>query len=148
MPTSTTHASKWTTAVAVVAFSLTMPAFSQNGPKNLVSPTYRAPATQGTVLHTLTQKEVNRLAATAESRADHMKIAGYYAAKADSLDAEAAGYEQAAAAYRNGPIVKNLMASNTAPRYEFFATRLREQAKANRALAASHDQMATVAGLK
>lgn len=144
MTSSITRASKWTVA-AVAAFGLALPAFSQIGPKNFVSPTYRGAAAAP---HVLTQREVNRLAATAETRADHLKIAAYYTTKANWQDAQATGYEEAAATLRNGPIVKNLMAPNTAPRYEFIATRLRDQAKSNRALAASHDEMATVASLR
>ena len=147
MTSSIARASKWTVA-AVAAFGLALPAFSQIGPKNFVSPTYRAPAVEAAAPHALTQREVNRLAATAETRADHLKIAAYYNAKANWQNAQAAGYEEAAATLRNGPIVKNLMAPDTAPRYEFVATRLREQAKSNRALAASHDEMATVASLR
>jgi hypothetical protein len=73
---------------------------------------------------------------------DHGRIAAYCKAKADSLDAQAAGYEQAASTYRNGPVVKNLMAPNTAARYDSMAKGLREQAQSNRELAASHEQMA------
>jgi hypothetical protein len=71
-----------------------------------------------------------------------MKIAGYYLAKADTLEAQAAAYEEAAAAYRHGPVVKNLMSPTTAARYDFIAKGFREEAKSDRALAASHEQMA------
>jgi hypothetical protein len=64
----------------------------------------------------LTRKEVKKLIATAKSPEDHLKLAGYYKARVEKLDAEAAGYEQAAAGYRTGPVVKNLMAPNTAAR--------------------------------
>ncbi|HEY6290132.1 MAG TPA: hypothetical protein VI455_01030 [Terriglobia bacterium] len=71
-----------------------------------------------------------------------MKLAAYYNAKADRLDAEGAAYEEAAAAYRHGPIVKNLMAPNTPARYDYFAKEFREEAKSARALAASQEEMA------
>jgi hypothetical protein len=78
----------------------------------------------------------------AKTPEDHMRIAAYCKAKAESLDAQAAGYEQAAATYRNGPVVKNLMAPNTAARYDSTAKGYRQEAQANRELAASHEQMA------
>jgi len=81
----------------------------------------------------------------AKTPADHERIAAYYDAKADRLNAEAAEYEQAAAAYRNGPVVKNLTAPNTAARYDSIAKRLRREAQSNRELAASHEQLATTA---
>lgn len=83
----------------------------------------------------------------AKTPEDHGRIAAYCKAKADSLDAQAAGYEQAAASYRNGPVVKNLMAPNTAARYDSMAKGLREQAQSNRELAASHEQMAKDAAM-
>lgn len=151
MPTSIIQSLKWTAAFAIALFGLSMvpyaraaqPEASQNGPKNLMSPTYRAPAVPAAVSKEFTKKDAKRLATTAESREDHLKLAGYYKAEADRLDAKASGYEDAAAAYRNGPMVKNLMAPTTAPRYEFLAKGFREEATSNRAVAASHEQMAT-----
>ena len=93
----------------------------------------------------LTNKGAKRLAATAESRTDHLELMKFYTAKADRLETQAAGYEQAAAAYRNGPTSKNLMAPTTAGRYEFFAKTMRDEAKSSRALAASHERMALIA---
>jgi hypothetical protein len=147
---TTSNASKWTTTAAIALFgfaSAVQPTFSQIGPKNLVSPTYRAPAVENVVREGLTNKEAKRLVATAESRTDHLKLAAFYTAKADSLEARAAGYEEAAAAYKNGPMVKNLMSPTTAGRYGFLANAMREEAKTNRALAASHEGMALTASL-
>jgi hypothetical protein len=117
------------------------PAF-QRGPKNLMSPTYRAPVAQAVVPQELTWREVKQLTATAESAAEHLKLASYYQAKADKFNAQGAGYEQAAATYRHGPMVKNLMAPTTPGRYEFFAKGFRDEAKSNRSLAAAHEEMA------
>lgn len=89
----------------------------------------------------LTRGEVKNLTATAKSPEDHLTIARYYRAEANGLDAQAAGYEEAAANLRNGPFVKNFIAPSTAARWEFAATGFREEAKADRALAASHDEM-------
>lgn len=150
MRTSIPHVGEWTAAAAIALLGLAwavQPAFSQSGPKNLAAPTYRAPAAQAAVAQGLTKKEVNRLSATAQTREDHLKVAGYYKAEADKLDAQATGYEEAAATYRRGPNVKNLIAPTTAGRYEFFAKRFREEARSNRALATSHEQMAAVATL-
>jgi hypothetical protein len=108
--------------------------------------TYRAPAARTAAPRELTRNDIKKLMATTESAADHLKLARYYRGKADGLDAQAAGYEEAAAAYTHGPIVKNLMAPNTAARYEFFAKGFREQAKADRDLAASHEKSANSAG--
>ena len=118
------------------------PANFQRGPKNLMSPTYQAPPAQPAVPHELTRKEVKRLTATAELAADHLKLARYYGVKADRLDANAAAYETAAATYRNGLIVKNLMAPTTPGRYEFLAKGFREEAMSDRVLGVSHEQMA------
>ena len=146
---TTSKASKWTTtAFALFGFAFAVqPAFSQIGPKNFVSPTYRTPIVQNFVREGLTNKEAKRLAAIAESRTDHLKLAAFYTAKADSLEARAAGYEEAAAAHKNGPMVKNLMSPTTAGRYGFLAKAMREEAKTNRALAASHEGMARIANL-
>ena len=78
----------------------------------------------------------------AKTPQDHARIAAYYKAKAENLDSQAAGYEQAAATYRNGLVVKNIMAPNTAARYEAMAKGYRQEAQANRELAASQEQMA------
>ena len=116
-----------------------------HGPKNLMSPTYRPPAVQAVVPHEMTRREAKRLTRTAESAADHLKLARYYRAEANKFDANGAVYEKAAAKYRNGPNVKNLMAPTTPGRYEFFAKGFREEARTNYALAVSHEEMARVA---
>jgi hypothetical protein len=146
----TSRVSNWTTAAAMALFgfaSAAQPAFSQIGPKNLVSPTYRGPAAQAVVHKGLTDREAKRLAATAETRSDHLTLAEFYTAKAVRLEAQAIGYEEAAASYRSAPNVKNLMSPTTPGRYEFFAKEMRTQAKSNRAIAASHEQMAVIASL-
>ena len=128
--------------LAAVSAWAAQPTAFQRGPKNLMSPTYRASVAQAVVSQELTPKEVKRLTATAESAADHLKLASYYHAKADILNAQGAGYEQTAATYRHGPMVKNLMAPTTPGRYEFFAKRFRDEAKSNRSLAEAHEEMA------
>lgn len=154
MFTSIKHKSKWTMVGAIALFGLFLgtvrearaaePGCSQNGPmiKNLMALTYRAPCAQASVPQGLTAKQAKRLAATAELREDHLKVARYYNTEADRLNAQAGGYEEAAAAYRRGPFVKNLMAPSTPGRYEFLAKGLRDEAKSDRALAAPHEEMA------
>lgn len=120
------------------------PAVDQRGPvvKNFMSLTYRAGGYQPAASHEFTRREVHKLTVAAKTAEDHLKLARYYSEKADLLDAQGAGYEEAAAAYRNGPSVKNLMAPNAAARYAYFAQEFRKQAKSARALAASHQEMA------
>ena len=111
-------------------------------PKNLASPTYRAPVFQA-VPEEFTKKDAKRLAAPAESTADHMKLANFYRGEAEALDAKGTAYEQAAMNLRSGQFVKNVTAPGTAGRWEFAAKGFREEAASNRAIAASHEAMAT-----
>jgi hypothetical protein len=90
----------------------------------------------------LTKSEVKKLAAAAKSPEDHRTVARFYKAEANGLDAQAAGYEDAAATLRNGPLVKNSTSPATPGRFEFAAKGIREEAKADRGLAASHEEMA------
>lgn len=90
----------------------------------------------------LTRGEVKKLAATAKYPEDHLTIARFYRAQANGLDAQAAGYESASANLRNGPVVKNFTSFTTAGRLAFAAKGLREEARADRALGASHEEMA------
>jgi len=110
--------------------------------KNLMSPSYRPPADQLTGAQKLTKKEIQKLTATAETARDHLRIAHYWEGEAERLEAQASGYEEAVALIRRGPVVKNLMAPNTAARYEFVAKGFREQARSDRAQAAWHGRMA------
>ena len=117
---------------------------AERGPyvKNLMSPTYRTPAAPLATQKELTKRDVKWLTKTAETREDHLKIARFWMAEAKKLEAQAAGYEYAAAAFRRGPVVRNLTASNTAARWEFFAKALRNEATSDLARAASHEEMA------
>jgi len=87
-------------------------------------------------------KDLRAALKAAKTPEDHARIAAYYTAKAGSLDSQAAGYEQAAANARNAPVVKNIMAPNTAARYEAMAKGYRQEAQSNREMAASQEQMA------
>ena len=90
-------------------------------------------------------KDLKSALKAAKTSEDSGRIAAYCKAKAERLDAEAAGYEQAAETYRNGPLVKNITAPNTAARYDYIAKGFREEAQSNRELAASQEQLPTVA---
>jgi hypothetical protein len=90
----------------------------------------------------LTKGAVKKLAATARTPEDHLTVARFYRGEANGLDAKAEGYELAAANLRNGPVVKNFTSPTTAGRYEFAAKEFRDEAKADHALAASHEEMA------
>jgi hypothetical protein len=118
------------------------PAAYQRGPKNLMSPTYRATTATVAIPKELTKKDVKRLEASAETAADHAKIANFYLGEAGRLEAKAAAYENAAAAVRRQPVAKNFAAPGTPARWEFVAKGFRKEAVSNRAAAAAHDRMA------
>ena len=92
--------------------------------------------------YVMNDRDLRSALKAAKTPEDHERVAAYCQFKAERLDAKAAGYEEAARAYRNEPVVKNLTAPNTAARYESIAKRLRQEAQSNRELAASHEQMA------
>jgi hypothetical protein len=121
---------------------------SENAPmvKNLRAYTSHCIGAPAAEPHRLTKKEVKRLTLTAKSAKDHLTIAHYYEAEADRLDSLAAGYEEAAAAYRQSPAAKNLVSPTTAARYDYLAKGFREEANSDRILAASQEQMAKNAG--
>lgn len=110
--------------------------------KNLMSPTYRPPTAPLGTQKELTKKDIKRLTETAETREDHLRVARFWAAEANQLEAQAAGYENAAAALRRGPVAKNLAAPSTAARWEFLVQGLRGEARSDRTRSASQEQMA------
>ena len=110
-------------------------------PKNVAPLNYRVHISQ-VVVPEFTKKDAKRLAATAESAADHLKLAKFYRGEAEALQAKGASYEQAATTLRDGPFVKNLAAGSTAARWKFEAKGFRDEAASNYALAASHEEMA------
>ena len=95
-------------------------------------------------LYITNEKDLRSALKAATTPEDHERIAAYYGVKADRLDAQAAEYEADARAYRNGPVVKNLTAPNTAARYEAIAKRLRQEAQSSRERAAMHERIANV----
>ncbi len=150
MKTSKTFAT-WIPAVAIALFGLfigtvreAQAVVAPNTPmvKNLMAPTYRTPSAPPVVAKEMNKKDAKRLAAIAELPKEHLKLAHFYTAEANRLDALTTGYEKAAAAYRKRPASKTFAAPTTAGRYEFFAEGFRTEAKTNRALATSHERMA------
>jgi hypothetical protein len=123
MLTSIGNGSKSMTVAAIALFGVftaldlraAAPA-SQDTPlvKNLMSLTYRTPAAAPTP-QSLTAKEAKKLARTAETSQDHLRLAEFYSSRANALDAAATGYAQTAAAYRNAPSGRRarLPATNT-----------------------------------
>lgn len=112
---------------------------ASEGPKNFAAPTYRAPEVQAS--HELTKRDIRKLTKTAETAADHRRIAQFYRSEANWLDALGTAYEKAAASYRTGPQVKNLGSPATAARWEFAARGFHKDSEADHALADSHEQM-------
>ena len=151
---------KWATSLAIALFGFSLGAAgdaraadlscSENTPmaKNLRAYTSHCTGAPAAEAPQLTKKEIKRLTVTAESAGDHLKIAHYYEAEANRLDAQAAGYEEAVADYRRSPAPKNLMSPTAAAHYEYQARGFREEAKADRTLAATQEQMAKNATAK
>ncbi len=99
----------------------------------------------------LTKKEVEKLTATAKTPEEHLRLSQYFTREADRLDAESREHEKLAEEYRNSPssqamAAKSPMGPRTAAHCEFFAKATREAADKADELAASHLQMARVAG--
>ena len=99
-------------------------------------------ACEGTGPKQLTKGAVKKLAVGARTPGDHLTVARFYRAEADRHDAMAAGYGLAAANLRHVPVAKNLAAPGAASRYEFVAKGFRDAARDDRAVAATHEQMA------
>ncbi|HYL98425.1 MAG TPA: hypothetical protein VEZ90_05675 [Blastocatellia bacterium] len=98
----------------------------------------------------LTEKQAKALAATAETKADHTKLAAYYTLEADKLESDAKHHEELADVYRTtggGTALggKNAGAGSvtrTAAHCVDIAKSLHDAAKSTRELAADHEQMA------
>lgn len=84
----------------------------------------------------LTDKQAKALAATAETKADHEKLAAYFESKATSYEAEAKDHKDIARVYQD------TARTGGAEHCNAEATRLRKAADDARALAAEHRQMA------
>jgi hypothetical protein len=87
-------------------------------------------------------KDLKSALKAAKTAQDHERISAYYKTRAEQLDTQAAEYQQSAASLRNGPVVKNITAPNTAARYDAMAQGLHQQAQSQRDLAATQEQVA------
>lgn len=146
MLTSLRNGSKWIAAAGILAL------FGQGAPLMaglLVLPNrpqyVPAPKSQQ-----LSRKELKKMTVAAKTSEQHLRLARYFQAEANGFDAENAAYAAAAARYRSGPAVKNLIAPTAVARYDSIANEFRSQATSARRLAESHRQMAqnAVAQLK
>ncbi len=93
----------------------------------------------------ISRDQLKELISTARTPDDHEKIARYYRAEADRLEAEATEHEELAAIYRrkkDAIAEKHPMSGRTAAHCDYFAKSMREAAKADRQLAADHESMA------
>lgn len=97
----------------------------------------------------LTEKQAQALAATAETKADHMKLAAYYNLEADKLESDANHHEELAGVYRTtgggtggGKNAGAGTVSRTEGHCADIAKSLRDAAKSTRELASEHEQMA------
>lgn len=93
----------------------------------------------------LKPNEVKALVASANTPADHMKLARHYMAMAAKHEAEAQEHEVLAAEYTKNAqfgASKHPMAPNTAEHCKYYAEHCRNAAKEMRAMAAAHEGMA------
>ncbi len=96
----------------------------------------------------LSEKQAKNLAATAETRAEHAKLAAYYNSEADQFESEARRHAELADVYKTtGGVAlggKNSGTGNstrTSGHCDAISKSLQDAAKSARELAADHDQM-------
>jgi len=98
----------------------------------------------------LSKKEVKALIASAKTKEDHLKLADYYKAETERLEAAAKDHDEMAEMYRKNPTpmaVKHPEAIGEGHCHE-MARRYREAAAKAQELAAMHEQLATTAEQK
>lgn len=96
---------------------------------------------------TLTKKELKALIASAKTKDDHQKLADYYKAETERLEAEAKDHDEMAEAYKKNPspmAVKHPEAIGEGHCHE-MARRFREAAAQAQELAGMHGDMAKAA---
>jgi len=103
----------------------------------------RTPTCQVPAPHELTKRDIKKLAATAKSPEDHLKIAAFYTTHADNLENQAAANEEAAAEDRRNGGAKNMMSPTMPGHLEYLAKTYRKEAKSDRDQAAAQRQLAT-----
>ena len=112
----------------------------------LLSLVRTSPVTAGSK-PTLTKKELKALIASAKTKEDHQKLADYYKAETERLEAEAKDHDEMAEAYKQSPspmAVKHPEALGEGHCHE-MARRFREAASQAKELAGMHEDMAKAA---
>ena len=123
MNTGILKAALLTTAVAVLTVFVSVPAGAKDKP--------------------LTKSEVKALIATAETKAEHERIAQYFDAEAAKYDTEAKEHAELAGVYQKStPSAKPPGPSQTFNHCDSLSKSLQKAADDARALAAEHRQMA------
>ena len=89
---------------------------------------------------TLPAHEIESLVDSADTKADHLKLAGHYAAEAEQLQQDSARHERMAARYKRFP--PKARPQRLARHCEDLATSLQNAAKAADQLSAAHREMA------
>jgi hypothetical protein len=122
-------------SVLSLAFVLTAAAFAQTSP---------APKPEH-----LSKQQLNTLIATANTPAEHERIANYYQAKAVDYLAQAKEHEEMIAAYKANTVLSNdKNQASTINHCEYFVTTFKALADNSQDLAAIHERMAKEAPVR
>jgi hypothetical protein len=124
-------------SVLSLAFAITVAAFGQT------------PSTPQPKPEHLSKQQLNTLIATANTPAEHERIAQYYQAKALDYLAQAKEHEAMVAAYKaNSSLSNNKNQASTISHCEYFVTTFKALAENSQDLAALHERMAKEAPQK
>jgi hypothetical protein len=124
-------------SVLSLAFAITVAAFGQTTSTPQSKPEH------------LSKQQLNTLIATANTQADHERIAQYYRAKAVDYLAQAKEHEAMVAAYKaNSSMSTNKNRASTISHCEYFAKTFQALADNSQELATLHERMAQEAPQK
>ena len=124
-------------SVLSLAFAISVAAFGQT------------PSTQQPKPEHLSKRQLNTLIATANTSAEHERIAQYYRAKALDYLAQAKEHEAMVAAYKaNSSLSNDKNQASTISHCEYFVTTFKALAENSQDLAALHERMAKEAPQK
>jgi hypothetical protein len=124
-------------SVLSLAFAITVAALGQTPSAQEVKPEH------------LSKQQLNTLIATANTPAEHERIAQYYRAKALDYLAQAKEHEAMVAAYKaNSSLSTDKNQASTISHCEYFVTTFKALAENSQDLAALHEQMAKEAPQK
>jgi hypothetical protein len=120
-----------------LAFAISVAAFGQT------------PSTQQSKPEHLSKQQLNTLIATANTPAEHERIAQYYQAKALDYLAQAKQHEAMVAAYKaNSTLSNDKNQASTISHCEYFVTTFKALAENSQDLAGLHERMAKEAPQK